>query len=121
MFNTEQVREATSWGLDFTTGLSKRFKAMPQISCTTRFNTSEYDTWRSAFRECVKLALKDDQESKDRLVKWLNPLPDAKFSEQAKLGAKAGRDFANKNKMNIVELNMINNYEWLNEQYNKTR
>jgi len=121
LFNTEQVREATSWGLDFTTGLSKRFKAMPQVSCVTRFNTSEYDTWRSAFRECVKLTLKDDQESKDRLTKWLNPLPDADFSEQAKAGATDGRDFANKNKMNISELNMINDYEWLYEQYNKTR
>jgi len=28
LFPTEMVREATSWGIDFTTGLSSRFKAM---------------------------------------------------------------------------------------------
>ena len=54
LFNTKQVLDASSWGLDFTTGLSKRFKFMPEVSCTTVFNTSEYDTWRSAFREVVK-------------------------------------------------------------------
>ena len=54
LFPTKLVRDATSWGLDFTTGLSKRFKSMPEVSCITRFNTDAFSTWRSAFRECVK-------------------------------------------------------------------
>ena len=56
LFNTQQVLDATSWGLDFTTGLSNRFKAMPEVSCVTRFNTDAFSAWRSAFRECVKLS-----------------------------------------------------------------
>ena len=120
LFNTEQVRNATSWGLDFTTGLSNRFKSMPQVSCVTKFNTSKFETWRSAFRECVKLTLKEDQESKDRLAKWLDPITSADFSSDAKAGAEQGKAFAIKNKMNINELNNINDYEWLKDRYNKT-
>ena len=120
LFNTNQVRSATTWGLDFTTGLSKRFKAMPQISCTTRFNTDAYSTWRSAFRECVKLTLSDDVDSDTRLNSWLNPQIYADFVDDAIRGAKEGKAFALDNKNNLTELNKINDYDWLRDRYNKT-
>ena len=120
LFNTEQVREATSWGLDFTTGLSKRFKSMPEISCVTRFNTDAFSTWRSAFRECVKLTLSDDVDSDARLNSWLNPQVYADFVEDAIQGAKDGKAFALENKNNLAELNNINDYDWLRDRYNKT-
>ena len=118
LFPTEMVREATSWGLDFTTGLSSRFKAMPQVSCTTKFNTDAFSTWRSAFRECVKLTLNEDSESSQRLEAWLNTGGDADFSEEAQKGALEGNRFALANKGNLTELDKINNYEWLREQWN---
>ena len=121
LFNTQQVRDATSWGLDFTTGLSNRFKAMPQISCVTRFNTDAYSTWRSAFRECVKLTLSTDADSEGRLNSWLNPSADAKFWNQAKRGATEGKAFANLNKDNLEQLNNINDYNWLYERYNNIK
>lgn len=117
LFNREQVLNATSWGLDFTTGLSSRFKAMPEVSCVTRFNTDAYSTWRSAFRECVKLALKDDAESKERLEGWLHPVPNAEFRHDAKRGAEEGRAYALSNKNDLDALAKINDYEWLYEQY----
>ena len=40
---------------DMTTSISKNFKPINSISNITAFNTDEYSTWRSAFRECVKL------------------------------------------------------------------
>ena len=121
LFNTEQVRNATSWGLDFTTGLSKRFKAMPEVSCVTRFNTDAYSTWRSAFRECVKLTLSTDPDSDSRLNGWLNPLASAKFWNQAKRGANEGKAFALENKDNLEQLNNINDYNWLYERYNNIK
>jgi hypothetical protein len=120
LFNTQQVREATSWGLDFTTGLSSRFKSMPQVSCVTQFNTDAYSTWRSAFRECVKLTLSDDTDSNQRLDAWLNPVSDALFSDDAKRGAEAGNLYAKANKDNAAELAKINNYTWLREYYEST-
>ena len=119
LFNREQVLDSTSWGLDFTTGLSTRFKAMPEMSCVTRFNTDAYSTWRSAFRECVKLALKEDAERKERLEGWLNPLADADFSKEAKLGAEEGRAYALANHNDLEALARINDYEWLRDRYNQ--
>lgn len=117
LFNREQVLAASSWGLDFTTGLSSRFKAMPEVSCVTRFNTDALSTWRSAFRECVKLELKEDTESKQRLDAWLHPVPDAYFRHEAKRGADEGRAYAVANRNDLNALSMINNYEWLAQRY----
>ena len=117
LFNTKQVCEATSWGMDFTTGLSSRFKVIPEVACVTNINTSEYDAWRSAFRECVKLATSTDPDAKQRLGAWLNPKPDVLYSQYAKLGAEMGNDYAGKHKNDITKLQLINDYEWLKEQY----
>ena len=120
LFPTEMVRKATSWGLDFTTGLSNRFKSMPQVSCVTRFNTDAYSTWRSAFRECVKLTLNDNEESNLRLNAWLNTRGEEDFTADAVTGALAGNTFAKENKNNLTELDKINDFTWLREQYDRT-
>jgi len=119
LFNTQQVADATSWGLDFTTGLSKRFKSMPQVSCVTNFNVDAYSTWRSAFRECVKLTLSDDPDALRRLSSWLHPQPDAQFVAEAEAGAKAGNKFALKNRDDSAVLNSINDYTWLETEWTK--
>ena len=117
LFPTQMVRDATSWGLDFTTGLSSRFKAIPELSCYTRFNTDAYSAWRSAFRECVKLSLNDDTESKERLDAWLHPNPDADFRHDAKRGAEEAVAFAKENKDNTEMLLNINDFDWLKTTY----
>jgi hypothetical protein len=117
LFNTNQVRGATTWGIDFTTGLGKRFKVMPEVACTTKFNTDEYSTWRSAFRECVKLATSTDPDAQQRLGAWLNPNPTAEYSSSAKVGAEAGNDYAGRNRGNTIALELINDYDWLRNYY----
>jgi hypothetical protein len=117
LFPTQMVRDATTWGLDFTTGLSSRFKAIPELSCYTRFNTDAYSAWRSAFRECVKLSLNDDAESKERLEAWLHPNPDADFRHDAKRGAEEAVAFAKENKDNTEVLLNINDFDWLKTTY----
>ena len=117
LFNTAQVNNSTSWGLDFTTGLSKRFKFMPEVSCTTMFNTSAYDTWRSAFREVVKLTVSSDPDAIHRIQEWLHPLPDAEFGDDARRGAEQAQAFAKQNINNITELDKINDYEWLQKKF----
>ncbi len=119
LFNTSQVNQASSWGLDFTTGLSKRFKFMPEVSCTTVFNTTAYDTWRSAFREVVKLTISPDPDAKHRIQEWLHPLPNCDFSSDALRGAKQAQEFAKQNINNISELDKINDYEWLKKKFTK--
>ena len=103
---------------DMTTSISSKFKAVPEVSNITKFNTDAFSTWRSAFRECVKLTLNNDEESKERLEAWLHPVPDAEFRYEAKRGAEEGKEYALNNIENIEALNKINNFEWLREQFN---
>ena len=90
---------------------------MPEVACTTKFNTDAYSTWRSAFRECVKLATSQDPDAQQRLGAWLHPVPNADFRHEAKLGAEQGNDYAGRNRGNITALELINNYAWLEEYY----
>jgi hypothetical protein len=121
LFNREQILDANNWGLDFTTGLSKRFKAMPEVSCITKFNTDEFSTWRSAFRECVKLSQKRDNDSKERLEAWLHPAPGAEFRAEAKSGATLGKEYGEKYGNKPLRLAKINDYEWLSEQWQEAK
>jgi hypothetical protein len=118
LFNREQILDADNWGLDFTTGLSKRFKAMPEVSCITKFNTDAYSTWRSAFRECCKLGLKSDTDSKNRLDQWLNPENvDADFLEDAVQGAQDAVAYVTKYGTKPLRMSKINDYDWLQDFY----
>ena len=118
LFNRQQILDANSWGLDFTTGLSKRLKVMPDVSCVTAFNTDEYATWRSAFRETVKLASSRDRDSKERLARWLSPANmDADFVLAAKTGAEMGAAYGEQYAQKPMRLAKINDYEWLRKHY----
>ena len=57
---------------DMTTSISDKFKIMNEVSNITAFDTDSFSTWKSAFRECAKLASKtidrqDEEESNARL------------------------------------------------------
>ena len=82
-----------------------------------RYNTDAYSTWRSAFRECVKLATSKDPDATQRLGAWLNPITDAEYSAEAKQGAEQGNDYAGKHSNDINALQKINDYEWLRSIY----
>ena len=107
---------------DMTTSISNKFKAVDAISCVTSFNSSAFATWKSAFRECVKLASKvidrqKDDETNERLRVWCTKSTDAPYAEYAIKGAKAGQQYGLKNKGNIEAIKKINDFEWLKEQF----
>lgn len=111
---------------DMTTSISDKFKAVEQISNITAFNTNEFNTWRSAFRECCKLASKTikgqlDKETDERLSRWCSA--DAKsnpFGDWAIVGAEAGRKYGLDNFDNPDALKLINDFEWLQKQFDAT-
>ena len=111
--------------VDMTTSISNKFIAMPEISNITAFNTDEFSAWRSAFRECCKLASKtinrqESDETDVRLATWCSDTGKARqFGEVTIRGAKAGRDYGVLNQGNLEALNNINNYKWLKEKYNE--
>jgi hypothetical protein len=100
---------------DMTTSISNSFKIMDSASNITAFNTDAYSTWKSAFRECVKLASKTidrqvDEETKQRLDTWCTQGADKLFGEFAIAGALAGKQFA---ETHPTETHMINDFDWL--------
>jgi hypothetical protein len=107
---------------DMTTSISSHFKEMPTISNVTVFNTDPFNTWKSAFRECVKLSSRiidrqQDSETSERLKIWCSVGNDKPFGEFAISGALAGRKFGSANRNILKELKKINDFEWLKEQY----
>lgn len=105
---------------DMTTSISTQFKAMPEISNITAFNTDPFNTWKSAFRECAKLSSKqiDRQktgETDERLKTWTTMGHDRAFGEYAIRGAHDGMEFG---LSGGADLGLINNFDWLEEKFN---
>ena len=69
-YNRELVLNNTGHGLDFT--LDSAHEVVPVLSGVARYNDTPWMTWRTAFREVLKLkASLPDVESEYRLNKWL--------------------------------------------------
>jgi len=109
---------------DMTTSISSKFKAMEEVSNITAFNTSKFETWKSAFRECCKLSSKvidrqKDSETQERLHTWCTVGEDRQFGEYAIKGAKAGAAYGARNKGSIEALIKINDFDWLMEKFSE--
>jgi hypothetical protein len=107
---------------DMTTSISSKFKAMAELSNITAFNTDPFNTWKSAFRECVKLssAVIDRQKQEEtyiRLNTWCTLGNDRIFGNAAISGANLGRKYGESNKGNADALRLINDFDWLKEQF----
>ncbi|MFP3423319.1 hypothetical protein R0K19_28545, partial [Bacillus sp. SIMBA_161] len=53
--------------IDFTLGIDKHRNVMNEVASTTYFNTSPFDTWKTAFRECTKLSSNSVDQNKNLL------------------------------------------------------
>jgi hypothetical protein len=109
---------------DMTTSISSLFKAMTEISNITAFNVDAFNTWKSAFRECVKLSSKtidrqDDVDTTYRLNVWCTRGIDRPFGREAIEGAVQGKQYGLENKDNNEALKMINDFNWLRERFGR--
>lgn len=115
MYNCELVKNATTWGVDFTTSFP--VQVVPVLSAYGYFAEDEYRAWRTAFRECVKLQSKciDNQvdvETDYRLQVWTTHAQ-GPYSDWVLRGAHDGVEYANSGQdlMNILDWN------WLRKHY----
>lgn len=109
---------------DMTTSISTKFRPVFELSNITAFNTDPFNTWKSAFRECCKLASRviDRQktdETEQRLDTWCNTWLDDSIPNVvwAVEGARDGRVYGKENAGNIEALKKINDFEWLKEKF----
>ena len=123
LFPTQATIDMDTSKPDMTTSISSKFKAIQQVSNITAFNTGEFETWKSAFRECCKLSSKVIDRQKDietdrRLKIWSSIGRDKPYGDFAIKGAKEGTMYGSANKNNIEALKMINDFDWLKEKFN---
>ena len=117
-YNKKLVLETEQSGLDFT--LSKAHAVVPKLSAVAHYNTTPELTWRTAFREAIKL--KDDVvktgsiESNYRLDTWLT-VADGDYAEFSILGARDAVDYYESVKGDYTELMRSFEWAWLREYY----
>ena len=115
LFNKRILMRQKKWTtLDMFTGIMPKIKAEDKVSCVTTFNVDEFSTWRSAFRECVKLFVSNQMS---KINEWQHSNPKKKFGKYAALGATHAYDYATQFLNNPDALLRINDYHWLEQQF----
>lgn len=109
--------------IDITTSIGANIKVIDEISNYNNFATGPFAAWRSAFRECAKLASATisrqvQEETNQRLSTWRTVGADTKYGQYVIDGANAGYQFGKRNKENPVELKRINDWDWLEAEFN---
>lgn len=123
---TEQTLMTYSANTDITTSISDKFIIVEKLSNITAFNTDAFNTWRSAFRECAKLAAgnivrSNHQENIKRLQVWQTTGHQEPYGVDAIDGAKHGSRYGEKFANDSEKLSMINDKDWLRKVYDTYR
>ena len=121
LLNKIKVLRSQEDYFDFTTSITEENCIVPFVASINRFNETEFSTWRTAFRESVKLSsgLIQNQnldETRDRLNTWMTVGND-QYGEYSIKGARAGNVFYNENSQSKEKLKLINNFSWLEEKF----
>ena len=124
LFKRQAMLDAEYWNVDMTTSIGCPFVPKFQVSNITAFNTDPFNAWRSAFRECTKLASAiiengDNTDNEYRLKVWQTKGADRENGTYAIQGAQQGADFGRAYRNNIKTLNLINDFDWLEETFHE--
>jgi hypothetical protein len=108
--------------IDFSTSFFGKIEHVALTLNIHRFNSSPFHTWRTAFRECVKLSAatiknRNKYDDEYRLTVWCETANGNEFSQECLSGAQAGREYGVKFKDDFDNLKKINNFDFLKEQY----
>ena len=103
-------------GLDFT--LDDEHETVPLISGTAMYNTDPFSTWRTAFREVLKLKADDSEESRVRLVAWLNKA-EGDFSQHSIKGAVDADKYFDEVSGDFDALKLSYEWAWLRNRFDK--
>ncbi len=109
-YNKKITLSNTGKGLDFT--LDDEHEVVNVNSGIAVFNTDEWSTWRTAFREAIKLRADTSQESKQRLDTWLN-VGNGEFAQYSLQGAKDAVDFYSEVNGDLEKLRLSYDWPWL--------
>jgi hypothetical protein len=119
-YNKNLVLANNTPGIDFT--LSQPHESVPILSGTAHFNQSAWMTWRTAFREVVKLkhfdATEPTLETAHRLNTWLT-VANGEFAEDCLAGARDAVEYYNSVSGDYEKLKLSFEWAWLNDYYQR--
>ena len=115
-YNKRLTLANTGKGLDFT--LDDPHETVELLSGTANFNTDEYSTWRTAFREVIKLKSDYEDISQERLQVWLTKAK-GKFAQDCLQGASDAVEYYDSVSGDIDQLKLSYEWDWLKEYYNR--
>lgn len=125
LFHKSFFKNISSY-VDFTTTLTRDVKIMPEVACTTRFNSDPYRAYRAAFRESFKLyktsidrssllrPTRVQREATKRLEIWLNPV-ECDFRKYVSFGAQDGVSYAQSDGDGL----RINDYDMIKSHFDQ--
>jgi hypothetical protein len=113
-YNKQLVLDTNEYGLDFT--MSKMNEVVPIMSGTAHYNVTPLVTWRTAFRECIKLLSATDDVSAKRLLQW-STIAKGKNAEWSIKGAQDAAEYYEQVKGAMPELMKSFSWQWLDAYF----
>jgi len=117
-YNKQLVLENNSPGIDFT--LSQPHESVPILSGTAHFNQDAWTTWRTAFREVLKLRLfmatQPTVETEHRLTTWLSTAV-GNYSDYCLAGARDAVAYYESVAGDTDKLQLSFDWQWLRTRY----
>jgi hypothetical protein len=118
-YNKQLVLDTIESGLDFT--LSQPHQVVPELSAIAYFNADPWMTWRTAFREVLKLKLfmktEPTLETEHRLETWLT-VARGDNAEWCLRGAQDAVDYYNEASGDLDKLMLSFDWPWLAARFN---
>jgi len=116
-YNKNLTLENKGSGLDFT--LDDEHEVVDMLSGTAIYNTDPFSTWRTAFREVIKLRLEDSAISNERLEAWLNNA-EGDYAEFSIKGALDASKYYEEVNGEFDKLKLSYEWDWLKERFDKS-
>lgn len=108
------INTPKNFGLDLTE--YGKIYTVPLTVSQANFATSPYEAWRTAFRETVKLTVKDTRLSNKWLHIWTS-YAEGEYSDWVLRGAHDGKEYATKYKYDMDMLLKTEQWNWLDQWF----
>jgi len=103
-------------GLDFT--LDDAHEVVPLVSGIAKYNTDPFSTWRTAFREALKLKDEDSDIARERLTAWLTEAK-GDVSEYSIRGSHDAVEYYDEVEGDFDKLKLSYDWAWLKQRYDQ--
>jgi hypothetical protein len=115
-YNKQMTLDNQGHGLDFT--LDSPHETIELLSGIATYNNDAWSTWRTAFREVIKLKKENSEISLKRLEAWLNKA-EGSFADYSLDGARHGIEYFEEVDGKTDKLRLSYEWSWLRQRFDE--